>query len=402
MIEVLDTERQLKIDKSNWTLVKLGDLAEDISKRVDNPAQSGYDRFVGLEHFVSGDLKIKSWGTTESLTSAAKAFKKGDVLFARRNAYLRRASLVDFNGICSGDAFVVREKHDRVIPGFLALVLNSEVLWDYANSNAAGTMSKRVKWRDLEEYKFLLPPKEQQEQMSELLWAGDHLIQQYLKLKNKLENVVDSNLQSAFSYPDSCFSTFTITPLREICEVQTGIAKGKKVDDSKSIDLPYLSVANVQDGYLDLNDVKKITITTKDIKRYSLKIGDVLITEGGDFDKVGRGTVWRGEIDTCLHQNHVFSVRPNVTLALSDFISFQTGSKYGKNYFLKCAKKTSNLASINSTQLKEFPVILPPLEEQIKLVEDLLIIKKSIIEATKAIDHSKLITKALLQQVFSS
>src|SRR5688500_10321170 len=109
MLEVLE-EKQLKVDKSGWALVKLGDLAEDISKRVDNPSNSGYDRFVGLEHFVSGDLKIKSWSATKNLTSAAKAFQKGDILFARRNAYLRRASLVDFDGICSGDAFVIREK----------------------------------------------------------------------------------------------------------------------------------------------------------------------------------------------------------------------------------------------------------------------------------------------------
>ena len=118
-------EKTLKIDKSKWKPTKLGTLAEDISVRVDKPGNSEYDRFVGLDNFVSGDIKIKSWASTENLTSSAKAFKTGDILFARRNAYLRRASLVDFNGCCSGDAFVIREKLDKVVPGFLAFLMNS-------------------------------------------------------------------------------------------------------------------------------------------------------------------------------------------------------------------------------------------------------------------------------------
>ena len=159
---------------------------EDISKRVDNPAQSEYYRFVGLEHFVSGDIKIKNWGTTENLSSSAKAFKAGDILFARRNAYLRRASLVDFDGCCSGDAFVLRENHEKVVPGFTAFVMNSNALWDYANENAAGTMSQRVKWRDLANYEFLLPPKSEQARLVELLWAMDEVIDREREVWGKI------------------------------------------------------------------------------------------------------------------------------------------------------------------------------------------------------------------------
>lgn len=195
MIEAIDKTQELKLDKSSWKLTKLGDLAEDISKRVDNPSASAYDRFVGLEHFVSGDIKIKKWGTTENLASSAKAFQAGDILFARRNAYLRRASIVDFDGCCSGDAFVIRENHNKVVPGFLAFLMNSDTLWDYANSNAAGTMSKRVKWRDLAEYEFLLPPKEEQVKLAKLLWAMDEVIEREKELKDNLENSMNSLIE---------------------------------------------------------------------------------------------------------------------------------------------------------------------------------------------------------------
>src|SRR5690606_26980991 len=120
------------------------------------------------------------------VNSSAKAFKAGDVLFARRNAYLKRASLVEFDGCCSGDAFVLRENHDKIVPGFLSFIVNSEKLWTYANSNAEGTMSKRVKWRDLANYEFLLPPKDQQAELAELLWAMDTVIVKDLEV---LENI---------------------------------------------------------------------------------------------------------------------------------------------------------------------------------------------------------------------
>src|SRR5690554_1317617 len=135
MPELLVDTKSLNIDKSSWRKTKLGDVLAEVKKRVDNPAQSEYNRFVGLEHFVSGDIKIKNWASTENLVSATKAFESGDILFARRNAYLRRASMADFDGVCSGDAFVLRENDEMVVPGFTAFLMNTEDIWDYANSN---------------------------------------------------------------------------------------------------------------------------------------------------------------------------------------------------------------------------------------------------------------------------
>jgi type I restriction enzyme S subunit len=152
-------------------------------------------------------------------------------------------------------------------------------------------------------------------------------------------------------------------PLASVAHIQTGIAKGAK-KLKNPVELPYLRVANVQDGHLNLSHIKTIEIDSAQIKRYRLQVGDVLLTEGGDFDKLGRGAVWKGEIDKCVHQNHIFVARPKPDVLLSDFLTLLTGSHYGKSYFRKCAKQSTNLASINSTQLKAFPVLLPSLPEQ--------------------------------------
>lgn len=255
MDKLVSAEKKLYLDKSNWQLTKLGDLAKEISNRVDNPAQSEYQRFVGLEHFVSGDLKIKNWGATDDLASAAKAFKKGDILFARRNAYLRRASIVEFDGCCSGDAFVLKENHEKVVPGFLAFVMNSSSLWDFANSNAAGTMSKRVKWSDLAEYEFLLPSKDTQTKLAELVWALDKVLDalNYLSIKDYL--LSQSLVNSFFKRNKLSYSN-----LDTMADIKYGITLNSK-KNSLGINVPYLRVANVSRGSVTLDELKTLECT---------------------------------------------------------------------------------------------------------------------------------------------
>ena len=189
-------------------------------------------------------------------------------------------------------------------------------------------------------------------------------------------------------------------PLEKVAEIKTGVAKGKK-GLKDPIEVPYLRVANVQDGHIDLSEVKTIQIERHQLERYSLQVGDVLMTEGGDFDKLGRGDVWQGQIAPCLNQNHVFAVRPNKQVLLPYFLAALSGSSYGKTYFLSCAKRSTNLASINSTQLKEFPVLLPPLPEQRKIAKILSTWDKAISTTEKLIETSKQQKKALMQQLLT-
>lgn len=165
-------------------------------------------------------------------------------------------------------------------------------------------------------------------------------------------------------------SHWAVETLEQNGLVQTGAAKGRKFADADTVEVPYLRVANVQDGHLDLREMKSIKIREREVDRYRLLDGDVVLTEGGDFDKLGRGFIWRGELDLCVHQNHVFAVRPNRERILPEFFAYQAQSEYGKAYFLQIAHKTTNLACINSTKLKAFPILIPPtLDEQQEIVD---------------------------------
>ena len=197
-----------------------------------------------------------------------------------------------------------------------------------------------------------------------------------------------------------------VVSLKRIADVQTGVAKGKDNGSRATITVPYLRVANVQDGYLDLDNVATIEIPVEDLGRYALKSGDVLMNEGGDFDKLGRGHVWDGQIDPCITQNHVFAVRPK--RVSSAWLNAITGCDYAQFYFMTRSKQSTNLASISSTNLMDLPVIIPSENEQRSILA--FISKHSIkfdtliIEAQRAIDllqerRSALISAAVTGQI---
>jgi type I restriction enzyme S subunit len=177
---------------------------------------------------------------------------------------------------------------------------------------------------------------------------------------------------------DDLPETWKTKPLGECATVQTGIAKGRRVNHDEAVSVPYLRVANVQDGFLDLSEIKTIVLRRSEIDRYRLQPGDVVLTEGGDLDKLGRGYVWSGEIPECVHQNHVFAARVNRSELDPNFFSYQAQSPYGKGYFLSVAHKTTNLACINTTKLKSFPVLIPPLPEQKAIAHTLATVQRAI------------------------
>ena len=189
-------------------------------------------------------------------------------------------------------------------------------------------------------------------------------------------------------------------PLEQVAEVRSGVAKGK-TGLKDPVCVPYLRVANVQDGHINLEEVKEIEIERDKLERFSLKKGDVLMNEGGDFDKLGRGDVWLGQIEPCLHQNHVFAVRPDQELIDSFYLAALAASNYGKTYFLSCAKRSTNLASINSSQIKEFPVLVPPLPEQKKIAQILSTWDKAITTNEQLLANSQQQKKALMQQLLT-
>lgn len=195
-------------------------------------------------------------------------------------------------------------------------------------------------------------------------------------------------------------SPWPIVHLDKVAKIQTGIAKGK-TGLVNPVSIPYLRVANVQDGYFDLTEVKLIIVSEREVERYLLRQGDVVLTEGGDWDKLGRGAIWDGSIDPCLHQNHLFVVRPNSDVLLPEFLACLTTSRYGRKYFASCSKQSTNLASINSTQLRHFPVPLAPRNEQWALCSILRAADDEANNVTNILQAKRRLKQGLMQQLLT-
>ena len=156
---------------------KMSDVVTEVNERENNPANSKYERFVGLEHYVSGEVVIRNYGSTERLESTMKVFQAGDILVARRNVYLKRASTVDFDGLTSGDSIVLRAK-DPEIGRILPFVLNTDAFWDFADQYSDGTMSKRLSPKTLMTFEFDLPDGEELSKLA--IFFGQQMIQESL------------------------------------------------------------------------------------------------------------------------------------------------------------------------------------------------------------------------------
>ena len=154
----------------------------------------------------------------------------------------------------------------------------------------------------------------------------------------------------------------------DVALIAGGVTLGRKLGDRKTVNLPYLRVANVKRGEIDLSVVKEVAIAENEIERYALRENDLLMTEGGDWDKVGRAAIWRAEIPVCLHQNHVFRARMRSNELTPIWFERYFNSPMGRGYFESASKQTTNLASINMRQVRNCPIPFPPVAEQRRIV----------------------------------
>jgi type I restriction enzyme S subunit len=262
-----------KLNKAIWSNADIEQIVDEVSDRVENPSQSEYQKFVGLEDFESGQFKIKKWGSTENLVSAMKLFKKGDLLFARRNAYLKRASEVDFDGVCSGDAIVLREK-SKIEKGLLTFILNTDRFWEYAIANAAGTMSKRVKWRDLAKYKFLLPPPPEQKQIATLFQSIETAMEQVDGQEKNLHQLKHKLLKDLFSEKQEFGNHLKAKDFETVKFEKIAINISERVEPKKTELTTYVGLE-----HLDADNLKiERTGTPDDVIGTKLKIykGDII------------------------------------------------------------------------------------------------------------------------------
>jgi type I restriction enzyme S subunit len=289
-----------------------------------------------------------------------------------------------------------------------ALAARKDALATAISTSAHGT--RRMETASLESLLLPLPPKDEQQRIAGVLAKLEAAVEVQDRVARALSELKVATMAKLFREgtqtlrPELRQTPFGDIPahwrvetLGSHGQIQTGVTKGRNLGDSIVIDVPYLRVANVQDGHIDLSEIKTIRIRASELHRYALTAGDVLLTEGGDLDKLGRGYLWNSEIPECVHQNHIFAVRTTRQTLLPEFLAYLVQSPYARACFLSVGHKTTNLACINTSKLKSFPVLLPTLSEQREIVAVLGQIDNAVRSAQQRVEALKLAFSAMLR-----
>lgn len=393
---------KLKIDKKNWIPVSFGDVVAERRKTTKDPVTDGLTHIVGLEHIDAESIHLRRFDPITADTTFTKTFQKGDVLFGRRRAYLKKAAQAPFSGICSGDITVMYAKED-LLPELLPFLVNNDKFFDYAVEHSAGGLSPRVKFRDLANYKFLLPPKPEQARLAELLWAGDGVLEKSKRSFTKVELFKDVLLKLLFAkewdvstpyLKNFDKSKFEVRSLGSMCqESMFGPRFSSKLYSERG-NVASLRTTDIDvSGNINYDTMPKVNIENLSrMSNHILKEGDLLISRSGTCGL------------TAVFESHILPVLP-AAFIIRFRIKNKFSSEYLKMYFNSIVgkHKVDQLASgavqknLTSKSLLNVPILVPPIEDQIKITN---FIKSLGHDHSSVLRRTRTLQKSLINQIF--
>ena len=270
-------------------------------------------------------------------------------------------------------AFGLTAKKDVLMPRYLYYFC---MHFDFERLNKAVTIPSLTK-SDLLKIEITLPGLNEQQNIVDKLQGVERILFLHQEAIAKLDELIKARFVEMFGDMLINPKGLPVKRLDSLANIVSGITKGRKVKTDELYEVPYMAVSNVKDGYIDWTTVKTIMATGGEIDQYRLMPGDVLMTEGGDPDKLGRGAIIHEPPKDCIHQNHIFRVRLKQDVLLSVFMAQYLQQQKAKKYFLECAKQTTGIASINKKQLSALPVLVPPMKDQKEYVEFVSQVDKS-------------------------
>lgn len=289
---------------------------------------------------------------------------------------------------------------DKVLKTYLFHLLNSDYFEQQCMKAAEGVAQKILSPKWLFEYKIPIYSIERQKEISNTLDKIDLLIILRKQQLAKLDELVKARFVEMFGDVLLNSMQWPEKTLENMADIVSGITKGRKTAEADLQEVPYMAVSNVKDGYIDWTTVKTILATRQEIEQYRLMPDDILMTEGGDPDKVGRGAIIKVPLKNSIHQNHIFRVRLDEQEILPSFFAEYLRHQKAKRYFLGCAKQTTGIASINMRQLRALPTLVPPLSLQKQFAAFVERVDQQKQTVQQGLEKLELMKKALMQEYF--
>lgn len=363
--------------RAGWTRVAFGDVVRLSRERSSHPEDDGFERYVGLDHLEPGDLKIRRWGVVGDGTTFTSVFHSGQVLFGKRRAYQRKVAVADFDGVCSGDIYVLEPSSPALLPDLLPLICQTDGFFEHAVGTSAGSLSPRTNWKSLADYEFDLPPIEEQRRIANALGGTASLAERYQEATGTLRLLLKGFLLA--EYEAACQRA----PMRRIAdagELRMGRQKAPKYNRGVNPRL-FLRVANVGELELNLDSLERMDFSDQELARYSLRPGDVLLTEGDLMSElnVGRPALFCGEVSDCCFQNTLIRFRSGDCLRPEYSLLLFEAARLSR-VFARAAK-TTTVTHLGLGRLSDVRIPVPRVEHQ----DDVARILMAMLEARSAL-----------------
>nr|WP_297708942.1 restriction endonuclease subunit S [uncultured Butyrivibrio sp.] len=331
---------------------------------------------------------------SENARGKARVVSK-DAVFVTCIGSIGKVGIADYGDYAFNQQINVIEPNEKVLPRYLAynLLYSKPRLVAIANAPVVPIINKT------QFGEFIVNIEEDRTKQAEIISVLDKLTGIIDSRKKELESF-DELIKARFVEMFEKESDENVYRLEDISDIVSGITKGRKTKETEFREVPYMAVSNVKDGYIDWTTVKTILATEDEISLYKLLPNDVLMTEGGDPDKLGRGAIITEPPKDCIHQNHIFRVRLDKKRVLPRYFSAYLQSSTAKKYFLKAAKQTTGIASINMTQLRGLPTNVPTLDRQREYAEFCEQVDKSKVIVQKSLDETQILFDSLMQEYF--
>ena len=294
-----------------------------------------------------------------SPSRARRILRPGDTIVSTVRTYLRAVMRVPDNttDLIGSTGFAVLTAQPQLDSRFLSWFSQSDPFIEEVVARSVGVSYPAISPSDLARLPVPAPDPSTQRAIADFLDAETARIDALIAKKRHMFRLLEERDRGMI---DDCFvprSGEAMVRLARLAFVQTGVTlhEGRALEGD-AVTRPYLRVANVQPGWLDLSEIKYVTVPKAMAIRSRLQHGDVLMTEGGHRDKLGRGTVWRDEIPGCLHQNHVFAVRPDSQSLSSEYLGYLTRTSHARAYFEMTGSQSTNLASTSASKVADFAI----------------------------------------------
>lgn len=342
----------------------IGDVVKERVERCKDPQESGFERFVGLEHLDTGRLEVIRFGSTNDVTTGCKICRKGDILFGRRNPYLRRASIVNFDATCSGDIIVLIPDESKILQDYLPILLTSKIFWKKAMSSQGGTMSKRIQMEDLASYEFTLPECKIQRKIVDLIWS----IEKQINLMNKqicdLNLLIKSRFIEMFGDPIQNPKRWRKEKLRNLLLIERG-GSPRPIDafitDDKN-GLNWIKIGDAKDGSYYIDSVKE-KIKPEGLKKTREVVpGDLLLSNSMSF-----GKPYIMKISGCIHDGWLV-LRDSNNHFNKLFLCIALGYPSVMQAF-KGSARGAVVNNLNKDLVGAIDFIVPPIELQNQFID---------------------------------